>query len=142
MAVVTDVHANFADCSIKNWVATIARLEIELLPETLGLRNVLLAVLTEVLAIGINHRGSVVVHTSLGDFVHRQHHDHACFFSDALETLSRRAIGDVLGIAVVLDILHLTKVRAVKEFLETDDLGTLLGRIVTSSFVLVNHRVF
>ena len=142
VAVVTDVHADFADCSVKNWVSTIAWLEIELLPKTFGLWNVLFAVLAEVFTIRINHCRRVVVHARLGDFVHRQHHNHSGFFGDALKTLSGRAIGDVLGVAVILDVLNLTKVRAVKEFLKTDDLGALLGRFVTSRFVLVNHRVF
>ena len=142
VAVVADVDADLADRGLEHGVAAVAGFEIKLLPEALHLGNVLLAVLAEVRAVGIDHCGSVVVHARLNDFVHRQHENHAEFLRHTLEPLRRRAIGDVFGVGVVLGILHLAEVRPVEELLEAHDLGSLLLRLVGRSLVLVDHGLF
>ena len=45
VTVITDVYPNFSDRGIKDWITAIAWLEIKLFPESLRLRDVLLAVL-------------------------------------------------------------------------------------------------
>ena len=110
--VVADVHADLADRGVEDRVPAVAGTEVELLPEALRLRDVLLAELAEVRAVGVDHGGGVVVHPGLLVLVHRQHHHHAELLGDAAEPLRRRAVGDQLGVAVVLGVLHLAEVRA------------------------------
>ena len=141
VAVVADVDAHRTDRGLEDRVSPVAGLEVELLEEALHLRDVLLAVLAQVGAVGIDDRGGVVVHAGLGDLVHGEHQHHAGFLGDALETLGGGAIGDVLGVAVVLGVLHLTEVRAVEQLLEAHDLSTLLGGLVHRGLVLVDHGV-
>src|SRR3954451_13249726 len=73
---VADVHADLADRSVEHRVAEVAGPEVELLPEALDLRDVVLAVLAEVGAVRVDHRGRVVVDARLLLLVHRhdQHH--------------------------------------------------------------------
>jgi len=114
VAVVTDVHANFANCSIKNWVTMCARCEVVLLPKTRNLRNVLLAILAEVTAISIDHCCCVVVQTWLHDFVHWQHQHHPQLFCKCLEALGGWAVRDWLGVREILWVLLLAEVWAIE----------------------------
>src|SRR3954468_11441789 len=141
VAVVADVDANLADRRLEDRIATVAGTEVELLPEALGLRNVLLAELAEVLPVGVDHGRGVVVHPGLLVLVHRQHHHHAELLGDARELLGGRPVGDQLGVAVVLGVLHLAEVGAVEQLLEADDLGAFSLGIVRGLFVLFDHRL-
>src|SRR5438046_1217686 len=61
MAVVADVDADLGVRRLENGVAEVAGAEVELLPETgSDVRDVVLAVLAEVLAVGVDHGGGVV----------------------------------------------------------------------------------
>src|SRR3954453_5473784 len=123
VAVVADVHADLADRGVEDRVPAVAGAEVELLPEALGLGDVLLAELAEVAAVGVDDRGGVVVHPGLHQLVHRQHHHHPELLGDGHEALRRRTVGDQLGVAVVLRVLPREKVRAVEQPLEADALG-------------------
>src|SRR3954447_7384118 len=113
VAVVADVHADLADCGLEDRVTAITGTEVELLPEALGLRDVLFAELAEVLAVGVDDRRGVVIDAGLLMLVHRQHHHHPELLGDARELLRRRPVRDQLRVAVVLGVLHLAEVRAV-----------------------------
>src|SRR5918993_1703358 len=139
--VVADVDADLADGGVEDRVSARAGGEVELLPEALHLWDVLLAVLAEVGAVGVDHRGGVVVQAVLHDLVHGQHHHHAELLGDRLEALRRRAVGDLLGVAVVLRFLDLAEVRPVEELLEADDLRSLGARLAGGLLVLVDHRL-
>ena len=76
MAVVADINADFAHGGVKDGVAAIAGTEVELLPETLDVGDVLFAIFTQIASIGINYRGSVVQVARSGIFIHGQDHDH------------------------------------------------------------------
>jgi hypothetical protein len=129
------------DRGVEDRVPAVAWAEVELLPEALDLGDVLLAELAEVTAVGVDDGSRVVVDAGLDDLVHRQHDHHAKFLGDGLEPLRRRSVGDRLGVVVELGVLHLAEVRAVEQFLEADDLGTLGGGIAGGRLVLVDHRL-
>ncbi len=139
MAVVADVHAHLADGGVEHRVATVAGREVELLPEALGVRDVLFAVLAQVLPIGIDDSRRVVVQAGAHNLVHRQHQHNARFASDALEALGGGAVGDLLGVVVVLGLLHLTEVGTVEELLEAHHLGPRGLGLVYCLLVFVEH---
>ena len=141
VAVVADVHADLADGGLEDRVPAVAGPEVELLPEALHLRDVLLAELAEVRAVGVDDGGGVVVRAGLHVLVHRQHEHHAELLGQRLEALRRRPVGDQLGVVVVLGVLHLAEVRAVEQLLEAHDLGAVGGGLAGRLLVLVDHRV-
>jgi hypothetical protein len=59
--VVADVDADLADGGLEDRVPEVPGPEVELLPEALDVRDVRLAVLAQVLAVGVDDRGGVVV---------------------------------------------------------------------------------
>src|SRR5205814_8525845 len=62
MPVITDVNADARIRRIKRWKAQIAGLEIKFFPEAwVDVRNVMFSIFAEILPIGVNHRGGVVV---------------------------------------------------------------------------------
>ena len=104
--------------------------EVELLPEALHVRDVRLAVLAQVLAVGVDHRRRVVVDARglRVLLVHRDDEDHARLLGEVLHPLRGRAVRDQLGVAVVLGVLDLAEVRAVEQLLEEHHLRALLRR--------------
>ena len=138
--VVADVHADPADRGVEHRVAEVARAEVELLPEALHLRDVGLAVLAEVLAVGVDHRRGVVEHAGLLLLVHRQDHHHAELGGERLEPLGGRA-RDRLGVRVELRVLDLAEVRAVEQLLEADHLRALRGGLARVLLVGLDHRL-
>src|SRR5215207_5498607 len=62
VAVVADVHADLAHGGVEHREAEVPRAEVELLPEPLHLRDVVLAVLAEVLPVGVEDSRGVVEH--------------------------------------------------------------------------------
>ena len=98
VAVVTDVHANFANSSIKDWITVCARCEVVLLPETRNLRDVLFTVLAQIATVCINNGCSVVVQTWLHNFVHWQHEHHVQLFCKSLKTLCSWTVWNWLGV--------------------------------------------
>src|SRR5690349_19534561 len=125
--VVADVHADPARRGVEDRVAHVAGAEVELLPEALDLRDVGLAVLAQVLAVGVDHRRGVVVDARVLFLVHRRDDDDAVLPGHVLEELGRRAVGDRFGVGVVVRVLHLAEVRPVEEFLQADHLRASRG---------------
>ena len=138
--VVADVHPDLADRRLEDRVAAVTGTEVELLPEPLDLRDVLLAVLAEVGAVGVDDGRRVVVQPGLLDLVHREHEHHPELLGHRLEPLRRRPVGDRLGVPVVLGVLHLAEVRAVEQLLEAHHLCPLSGGLPGRVLVLVDHR--
>ena len=141
MPVVADVHADPADGGLEHRVAEVPRSEVELLPEALDLRDVGLAVLAQVGAVGIDHRSRVVEQALLLLLVHRQDQDHAVLCRQLLETPRRRPIRDGLGVVVVVGVLHLAEVGAVEELLEAHDPGSGCGSCGKVLLVELDHRL-
>src|SRR5436190_547366 len=65
VAVITDVDADRGVAGLEDGVAEVAGLEEELFPEAGRVRDVVLAVLAEVAAVGVDHGGGVVVHPAI-----------------------------------------------------------------------------
>src|SRR5262249_22398185 len=73
--------------------------------------------------------------------VNREHEEHAGLPGEVLHQLRGRAVGDQLGVGVVLRILDLAEVRPVEELLEEHHLGALLLGLVRRLDVLLDHRL-
>ena len=89
--VVADVDADRRVARLEHRVAEVAGLEEVLLPEARGVRDVVLAVLAEVAAVGVVDRGGVVVDAGLLALVDRDDHRHLVFLR------ARSAISSVVG---------------------------------------------
>src|SRR6266508_1802394 len=124
---VADVDADPADRGVAHLAAPVAATEVELLPEPLDLRDVLLAVLAAVRPVGVDHRGGVVVDTGLLLLVHRDDEDDAVLARHVLHQLRGRPVRDRLGVRVVVRALHLAEVRPVEQLLQAHHLRALRG---------------
>ncbi len=100
----------------------------------------LLAVLAQVAAIGIDDRGRVVEHPAHRQLVERRHDDHLVLPGTGLHQLGGRT-GDRLGSGVPAFVLAGAEVGAVEDLLEAEDLHALLRRLVDEREVLVEHRL-
>src|ERR1700761_4355117 len=136
---VADVDADLADRGVEHRVAEVARPEVVLLPEPVDLRDVVLAVLAEVAAVGVDDRRGVVADALLLDLVHRDDQDHVQLPGQVLHELGRGAAGHLLGPAVPLRVLHLAEVRAVEQLLQAGDLGPLAGRLAQRVDGVLDH---
>src|SRR5882757_10567899 len=76
MAVITDIHTYFGVFGLENGVSQVAGFKEELFPETGGMRDMVLPVLAQVGAIGIDYRGGVVQYACLLLFVYGYNHYH------------------------------------------------------------------
>src|SRR6266849_7634020 len=140
MAVVADVHSNLGVLCIEDSVVGISRREIELLPEARRhLWNVVLAIFTEILAIGINDSRRVVVEAGHLHFIYRDDHHHVVFRCNLLHQLDRRAVRYTLSQSVPACILLGTEIWTIKDFLQTKDLNLLPGCLINQLQVLVEH---
>jgi hypothetical protein len=140
MAVVADVDADLAGGGVEYRISEIARTEIELLPESwTDVGDVVLPVLAEIRAVGIDYRGGVVVDT--GDFflVNRHHQNHPVCLRDRLHRSNGRAVGDSLDHFVPARLLLGAKIRPVEEFLQTEHLHAPPCRLFDERQVLVKH---
>jgi hypothetical protein len=99
-----------------------------------------LAVLAEVRAVGVDDGRRVVEDAVLLALVDRQDHHHGQLGGQGLEPLDRRAVGHLLGVVVVGDVLHLAEVGPVEELLEADDLGPLRRGGPGLLLVEIGHR--
>src|SRR5919112_623063 len=137
--VVADVDTHLADRRVEDGVAEVAGAEVELLPELVEVRDVVLAVLAEDAAVRVHHHGGVVVDAGLLLLIDRQHHDHAELTRQRGEALHDGPVGR-LGVVVVLDVLGDAEVGPVEELLEADDLSALRLGVPGEALVQVQHR--
>src|SRR6201996_6802589 len=139
---VADVDADLADRGVEHRVAEVARAEVVLLPEPVDLRDVILAMLAEVAAVGVDDRGGVVVHTLLLDLVHRDDQDHVQLAGQVLHQAGGGAAGNGLGPAVPLRVLHLAEVGAVEQLLQAGHLDPLAGCLPQGVNGVFDHGFF
>ncbi len=140
VAVVADVDADPADGGVEDGPAEVARTEVVLLPEAFDLGDVVLAVLAQVAAVGVDDGGGVVVEALALQLEDRYDDHHAGLAGEVLHPAYGRAVGDRLGPAVVLGLLDLTEVGGVEDFLEADDLRALGGCPAGVLLVFGDHR--
>src|SRR6266404_2883384 len=140
VAVIADVDADRGVPRLEDGIAEVAGLEEELLPEAGRVRDVDLAVLAEVAAVGVDDGGGVVVDTRHLALIDRHDHHHLVFLRELLHPLDRRA-GNRLGDVVPLGVLARTEVGAVEHFLQTKDLHALLACFLYIGKVLLEHCV-
>ena len=98
-----------------------------------------LAVLAEVGAVGVDDGGGVVVEAGALDLEDRDHDHHAGLPGELLHPADGRAVRDGLGPAVVLGLLDLAEVGGVEDLLEADDLGALAGRLAGVLLMFGDH---
>src|SRR3954454_21815242 len=131
VAVVADVDADLAVLRIEDRIAEVAGTEVELFPEAGGdVRDVVLAVLAEVGAVGVDDGGGVVVDAGRFFLVERDDDDHAVLPGVLLHELRRRAVGDALDRVVPARVLLGAEVRTGEDFLHADHLHAFLTGLI------------
>jgi len=113
-------------------------LEVELFPAAVHVGNALLAVFPEAPAIGDS--GRVPEEPRSHIVVDGQHHHHAQFLGQCLESLNNQT-RDRLRVLEKLSVLDLAEVWAEEELLEADHLGTQGSRLADILLVLRDHRL-
>src|SRR5487761_276224 len=137
---VADVHADLAHRGVEYRVAEVARAEVELLPEPSDLGDVVLAVLAQVAAVGVDHRGGVVVDAGLLLLVNRHHQHHPGGPGERDHPLDRPALRYLLRQPVVLGVLDLAEIRSGEDLLKAQHLRPLASRPLRSARRVVDHR--
>src|SRR5215471_7530017 len=138
---VADVDADPAHRGVEHRVPEVAGAEVVLLPEALHLRDVVLAVLAEEGAVGVDHRGGVVVDALLLFLVDRHDQHHLVLPRHVAHQPDCGAVGHPLGPGVPLRLLYLAEVRAVEEFLQASDTSALRRGIADRGHRVLHHRV-
>src|SRR3954467_3098076 len=140
MAVVANVNADLSRGGIEDRITEVARPEVELFPEPWShVRDVVLAVLAEVLAVRIDHRGRVVVDAGDLLFINRHHHHHAVLLRDRLHGLNSGAVRNPLDHVVPERLLLGAKVRTVEQILEAQHLYAAASGFIDQRQMLVEH---
>ena len=139
MPVVTDVDPDPPHRRVEYGPPEIPGPEIELLPETVHVRNMVLAVLAQIAAVGVDHRSRVVEHARLFHLVDRQHHDQPQLRGQGRQSPGRRP-RHRFGVPVEFRVLELTEIRRVEQFLETDHPRPARRRLPRVLLVRDHHR--
>jgi len=128
MPVVADVDADLGVGGVEHRIAQVAGPEVELLEKPRqAVRNVMLAILAQIAAVGIDYRSGVVVDAG-GLFLVDRHHDHHPVPArQLLHQLDGGAVGNALGGLVPARILLGAKIRAGEDFLHAQNLHALGG---------------
>jgi hypothetical protein len=100
-----------------------------------------LAVLAEILAVGVDDGGGVVIDAGLLLFVDGHDHDHPVLAGELSHELGGGAAGDGLGERVPARLLLGAEIRAVEKLLQAQDLGLLASGLLDESHVLLDHRL-
>ena len=99
-----------------------------------------LAVLAEVAAVGVDDRGGIVIDAGHLAFVDRHDHHHLVLLGELLHQLDRGP-RDRLGDVAPLRVLAGAEVGAVEDFLQAEELDALLACFLYIRKVLVHHGV-
>src|SRR5204863_8750633 len=141
MTVITNVNTDPGEGSLKSRVTEITGFEVILFPETwLSMRYVVFAILAQVLAVGVDHRRGVVVHTGDLFLIDRHYHNHAVLASDLLHQLDGRPVWNFLDRFVPARLLLGAEVRSRKDLLHANDLNPTRRCLLDEGDVL--HYVF
>ena len=140
VTVVADVDAHFGVARLKDGVAGVAGREVKLFPKArMGMRDVVLAVLAQVAAVGVEDGGGVVVHAGHSFFVDGKDNHHAVLFGEFLRPADRGAVGDALGLRIPTDVLFGAKVGPEEDLLQAENLYPLAGGLSNQALVLADH---
>ena len=107
----------------------------------MAVRDMVLAIFSQITAVGIDHRGGIEINSRHLLFVNRNHDHHAMLRGELLHHAHRRAIRHPLGQFIPARILLRAKIRAVEKFLQAQDLRFLSRRLFDQLQVLVDHRL-
>jgi hypothetical protein len=141
VTVITDIHAHARVLRIENGISHISRREIKLLPESrMHMRNMVLAIFTQVTAIRIDHGRSIEIQTGHLFFIDGNHNRHAMLRRKLLHQFGSGALGHSLGKLVPADVLLRTEIRTIKKFLEAQHLDFFPRRLGDQLAMLVDHR--
>ena len=123
MAVVADVHTDFAVLRVEDRISEVSGTEVVLLPESRrGMRNVVLAIFAEVRAVGVDDSGGVVVNARFFFLVEGDDDDHVVLLRVLLHQLRRRPVGDLLDGVVPPRVLLGTEIRTGEDLLHAEHL--------------------
>src|SRR5687768_7322554 len=137
MAVITYVDADLRECCIKRGITEVARFEVKLLPESgVYVWDVVLSILAEILAVGINHRGRVVVNSGDLFFVNRDHDNHTVCLGHFLHQPDGWPIRDSFHGFIPACLLFGAEVRRSKNFLHANYLHALCGSFLDEAKML------
>src|SRR5438270_10544889 len=131
VAVVADVDADLRVLRIEHRVAEVAGAEVVLLPEAgRRVRDVVLPVLAEIRAVGVDHGGRVVVDAGRLLFIERDDDDHVVLGRVLLHQLRSRPVGDLLDRLVPARVLFGAEVGSGEDLLHAEDLHAFLARLI------------
>ena len=105
------------------------------------MRYVVLAILAQILAVGVDNRRGVVI--DAGDLLFVDGHDqnHPVFASDLLHQLDGWTIGDLLDRFVPAGLLLGAEVGSREDLLHAKDLDSLLGGLIDEAHVFLYVRL-
>src|SRR5687768_6374272 len=142
VAVIADVHADIRITRLEHRVAEVPGAEVELLPEPgRAVRDVVLPILAEIRAVGIDDSGGVVVDAGAVLFVEWHDDDHLVLLGDLLHEPSGRPARDGLDRVIPSCTLLGAEVRAGEDLLHAEELHAFLPRTLDQRHVLGNVRL-
>ena len=140
VAVVADVDADGGVAGLEDGISQVPGLEVELLPERgQAVRDVVLAVLAEVRAVGVEDGRGVVVDAGRFFLVDGHHHGHLVLPGQVLHQPDGGTVGYLLGEVVPARVLLRGEVRTVEQLLEAQHLHAAPARLVDHAHVLGDH---
>ena len=98
-----------------------------------------LAIFAQVAAVGVDYGGGVIVEAGLILLIHWDDQHHPGLRGQLLHARGGRAVGDALGHAVPVGVLHLAEIGPVEKLLETEDLHALFSGLAGVHLVLLDH---
>src|SRR5262249_47368295 len=140
VSVVADVDTDFPRCSIEYGIPEVPGTEVKFLPEPwTDVRDVMFAILPEIRAVGVDHRGGVVI--DAGDFLFVNRHDeyHPVLPRHLSHRLNRRAVRDAFHHVVPAGLLFGAEVGTVEEFLQAEELDAAPRRFFDERLMLAEH---
>src|SRR5256885_5452267 len=142
MTVVADVDSDARVLGLEHRVSEIAGCKVKLLPESgMTVRNVMLAVFSEIAAVGIDDGGGVEINSRHLLFVNGDYDHHAMLLRDLLHEARGRSVRNALSQFVPARVLLRAKIRSVEELLQAENLRLFFRRLVDQLQVLVDHRL-
>ena len=85
MPIITNVNTDAGVARVENGITGISRREVKLFPETrVAMRNVVLAVFAQIMAISVDDRGGVVINAGHVHFVDGHNENHLVLFRQFL----------------------------------------------------------
>src|SRR5215216_1170054 len=143
VAIVADVNSDACESRVKTRVTEIAGPKVKLLPKArIHVRDVVLAILAEVLAIRVDHRGGVVIDPGEFLFIDRHDDDHAVFLSDFLHQPHGWTIRNTLDRFIPARLLFGAEVRSREDLLHAEYLHALLRGLLDEVQVLLDVEAF